>query len=380
MQVKILARNPTDQFGFNFFQYCVNAMPENSAAYYIWAEPLENIESMITGLDYNYKNVLLCISDNLSLHDYNPKEQTYTYATKFIAKILEQNPATNFILVTDITHLDKELGHFKNAKLVSLTYLVEEAQHWPLVPAVTDKNFNSTTPFISLSHRPAAHRVALVSYLLSQGLDKHGVINISTMFQNHIKNFDSLLDIVSWDFIDEAECNFKPKLLSGFELAKCYNSINNDYKLHWSHFANNYTHNLIDLYKNSFVELIAETYYAEPSFMLTEKTLNSVYGCNFPIFVGPVGAVEYLESIGFDMFRDIVNQDYDSITDPFMRLQTAVDSNVSLLRGTDIKRLWETALPRFENNIRFARSTMYDVVRKNAEQQFKLALASTDFS
>lgn len=377
MQVSIIARNPTDQFTFEFFSECLSLMPENTKAYYVWAEPMETLPLILESLDYSSPNVLLCISDNISLYDFNPWTDTLTFGAACLNKIFQNHPNTKFIFLTDVANLSKEFEKCSNVNLVELEYLTMQASEWQRVLQITDKNLNSEKSFISLNHRPAAHRITSVSYLLGTGLYQFGQVLVSSEFFKHINKYNSYLDMVGWEFDSEQELNLKPVVTEGFQLLKRYQNINDDYDLHsFNKFAANFTLYLTPLYQNSFVELVAETYYAEPSFMATEKTLNNVYASNFPIYISSAGIVKHLQNLGFDLFDDIVNHSYDRETNPFARLQKLFHDNHRLLIDVDYaKKQWLACQDRFISRADFARNKMYETIKSRARKQFMLALS-----
>jgi hypothetical protein len=181
------------------------------------------------------------------------------------------------------------------------------------------------------------------------------------------------------DNIDDMACPIDPKFdnvyRQGYEKLKnavfdqydnyeIYPNKNNDNVYNFKQCLSNY-------YKNSFVEIITETSFTEPCYLLTEKTLNSIYGCNFPILIGGCGSVAFLRSIGFDMFDDVIDHSYDTITDPLEKIYFAVERNKHLLSNTDlVKDLWVKHKQRFLNNIDIARVNMYDFYTQRAETQW----------
>ena len=48
---------------------------------------------------------------------------------------------------------------------------------------------------------------------------------------------------------------------------------------------------------------------------VTEKSVKPFYNLQIPIIFGHKGIIKYFEDLGFDMFRDIVNHNYDEIDD-----------------------------------------------------------------
>lgn len=105
---------------------------------------------------------------------------------------------------------------------------------------------------------------------------------------------------------------------------------------------------LLPVYADCPVNIVTETLYYRPG-ILTEKTLMAFLAMQLPIVIGHKGIVDQWESLGFDMFRDIVDTSYDYFDDD-IRWKKAIDLNNNLLWGfnrTDI-------LERLERNREYA--------------------------
>lgn len=101
------------------------------------------------------------------------------------------------------------------------------------------------------------------------------------------------------------------------------------------------------VYSNTAINIVTETQYTECPGIITEKTLFAFLAQQIPIVIGYPGIVDDCESLGFDMFRDIVDTSYDHQTDA-NRWRNAIDFNKKLLKG-------KTPLPdinqRLKNNL-----------------------------
>jgi hypothetical protein len=116
--------------------------------------------------------------------------------------------------------------------------------------------------------------------------------------------------------------------------------------------AGNFENRLRAMYQDSFVEIVSESVFAAPSFMITEKTAHSFYGCNFPIILGGCGIISHLRELGLDMFDDVVDHSYDTIANPFDRIVAAIELNRTLLLDTEhAKSQWKRCRSRFISNV-----------------------------
>lgn len=106
------------------------------------------------------------------------------------------------------------------------------------------------------------------------------------------------------------------------------------------------------VYSDCDVNVVTETQYYETPGIISEKTLMAFLAQQVPIVIGYKGIVEDCESLGFDMFRDLVDTSYD-FNDDSLRWRTAIDLNSSLLKnGIDRSKLHS----RLKNNLNVALS------------------------
>jgi hypothetical protein len=187
---------------------------------------------------------------------------------------------------------------------------------------------------------------------------------------------DSILDVhgrYNWRFT-EGQQGIKNIIKSGNKKLTDYNfPIDDHYDIYESSDNNNnvgnFEKNLINYYKNTFVELICETTFTEKSFLITEKTQHSVFGCNFPIWISSPGTVAFLRNMGLDVFDDIVDHSYDTIENPIDRLYTAISNNKDILSNPNIKDIWKKNQSRFEKNVDFIKKEMYEFYATRAGKQ-----------
>lgn len=94
--------------------------------------------------------------------------------------------------------------------------------------------------------------------------------------------------------------------------------------------------NATELFAASAVALIAESStLSQPNFCFTEKTLLALASLNFPIWVGSYGQARQARIMGFDIFPDLINHDYQFKSTVLERCYHAVHDNLQLL--TDLQ-------------------------------------------
>jgi hypothetical protein len=331
----------------------------------------------------NKKNVIFFHKDILHPDEFDHWTDSVSFMGAKFMEVANTNPDINFVLIMGLENTHNEIQG-KNIQIVRLgSKILDQKDQYQQLQPVIDKNFNSSQTFISLNRSPRQHRINLVSYLLGLNLESFGIISFKDS-QNTASNW---LERVSWSLTNEQELTKKIILCCGYDkikqLSLSLNKTIDDLDKLYSNFnvqnfnvqnlmTLNFDTNLRYLYKNSFIEIVSETMFNLPHFGISEKFLHSVYGCNFPIMVAGQCAVKFLSELGFDMFDDIVDHSYDSISDPLDRLCASVDSNIKLLSDPIlVKKLWKDNKKRFLNNVDFAKNIMYEKYRQRAIDEFK---------
>jgi len=283
----------------------------------------------------------------------------------FVSAIASSDP-TRKVVYFSSQLIPQNLQKFGNVHVVhwGSDYLLQEHDYRTLDPVI--KTFDSSVPhWICLNHTPRLHRILVASYLNGCGLSQFGNIRINTETLSNMswQNLcSSKFDTSSLSPVDS------DTLTRGFDLLKQAPNTTTKtsliYPLRNNDNVSNFNRHLIDHYKNTVVEIVNETCFVEPGLHLTEKFINSVFGMNIPLLIGVPGIVGYVRSLGFDVFDDIVNTDYDTITDPLQRLICAINSNNRLLSDAQFaKESWHKCQHRLVNNLNWAKNHMHDSAR-----------------
>lgn len=108
-----------------------------------------------------------------------------------------------------------------------------------------------------------------------------------------------------------------------------------------------------DVFSNAYVDLVTENInYSDKSFeynTLTEKSLKPFLFYQLPIFITYANNLKCLRDMGFDLFDDILDNNYDLIEDPKERIDLAV-SNLLKLKDVNLSEYVELNKHRFINN------------------------------
>jgi hypothetical protein len=368
--IKVISRPPNDEFTFNLFKELISPIKVEFSAFYMWSSPPSHIRNFFSLLQFNRPLVIFGIKDLLDLwteyHFWNDSQQA---GSQLISHAIAKYPNTKFIIFTSLENLDKEISAPNLTIIPWGGDITNQQNEYLTLEPVIEKNFNSTKTFISLNRNGRLHRIVLLSYLFGLKYEQFGDISYLADVSREPQD---LLDRVNWRF-ESRHNKFKELILVGYK-ALCQPTINrfpDDYDI-YRFSANdnvaNFNQNLRARYQNTFVEIVTESSFAAPAYLLTEKFLNSVYGCNFPILLSGVGAIAHLREIGFDMFDDIVDNSHDLVANPVDRLIAAVDNNTRLLTDTEyVKLLWKQHQNRLLNNVKVAK-TIYKWYENRTKQ------------
>lgn len=279
-------------------------------------------------------------------------------------KVLE-NPDQTFWIFHAWLHFELYFNKIP-ANLKLIKYTDDFSLHGPrtlysTISPQSEKNLDSTKHWISLGANRRIGRYIAALYLLGSSATQHGLLKLDPTEIIFHESWDSYLSYWKYNECNEIfsiESSF-PILKEGFYKMKngveyetrIYNPANTPPIEH-----KNFDEVLRIMYRDSFVEIVNETLFLEKSGQISEKFLNSVYGYNFPIILNVPGAVEYMRSIGFDMFDDVINHSYDTVVDPFPRLVKALGDNIELLKNSDIaKSAWVKCQHRMKKNVELMR-------------------------
>jgi hypothetical protein len=118
---------------------------------------------------------------------------------------------------------------------------------------------------------------------------------------------------------------------------------------------------------DSLIYVPTETVYAGRRQHLTEKTFKAI-ALEMPfILVAPAHSLEYLRGYGFRTFAPYIDESYDTIEDPVLRIErvTAVLLEIQARSAAAKNQLWQQLLPVVEHNYRhFYRGGFRDVLEQ----------------
>ena len=380
--MSILKRPPGDLFTFRLFFKLTSNIKIPHDKIYLWATTLNphyqygdwnNDGEWVLQTADDYRNLLensiksnlvvIGLKDHLTSVVFG-KQNTVPDIVEYLIKLLQDHRDKKFIILTSV----EDLGTYLKTPNVSIIPwggdITNHQKEYKIVSPILEKNLDSSRTFLSLNRNRRTHRAMSLSLLHQLGYQKHGLI--SCMFKESITD---VMEYTNWEVSNpDLYSNGWNELLTSTDLLTDSIDI---YKNQDNDNVSNFKNKLSNYYKETFVEIINETSYTEKCYNLTEKTLNSIYGCCFPILLCSKGSVAFLRSMGLDMFDDIIDHGYDMIDDPAERLEYAITQNkVLLTNNTRTKALWIENKARFENNVDFCRERLYSYYSDRARTMF----------
>lgn len=330
----------------------------------------KQIEYRIHDIIKKTDTVVLFVKDHfrveLSKSWYNPS----TELAEYYSNMFEYYNNKRFVLVTSLENLDKEINQ-PNCTIIPMggdvtNQIKNFGQYHPCTAKISKEKQS-----ISLNRGQRNHRTYLVSMLYGMGADKYTDISYLGL-----KDFyGELKDALKYDYLMDDKYEVASSGFSKFLTAyKAYDDIEIYQKATANDNIYNFNNSLIEKYSSSFLEFVTETNYNEPSFNVTEKFSHSVFGYNIPIFVSSPGYVDFIRSMGFDVFDDIIDHSYDEETDKLKRIHKLVNNNLDLISSGNLDKFFLSNKSRFDNNYSrivndlasFYQSRFWKLVEKSA--------------
>lgn len=137
----------------------------------------------------------------------------------------------------------------------------------------------------------------------------------------------------------------------------------------------NWNKGLCNIFLDTGISLISESVLTNFCTMFTEKTLFSILGCNFPIWVGGYNQADEFKKYGFDVFDDIINHDYQSYSTVIERCFYAFSLNREILQNKQlVHKLRMDNIERFKKNIENINSQKIKINHQNIVKQWPVDL------
>lgn len=340
-----------------------------SCTYGVYTNP-----ELLLNLKFGKKLIIFFMADNPGRQgggDYNWYQYEKNYTLGIIEQVAKNNPDKTFLLCHELYNISELLTEPNLHDCNVFTVALYDPNLINYNPVFEKKSLANKT-FLSLNNSASIPRVFLVSLLFGNYLDQFGITTLGDDFKSYSK-LDSILDIVDWDFnlsenqIELYNTGFK-KMNLGLNTEKAQVQIHN---------MNGNFVKLQHKFEQTFVSIVTESIITDEFVCPTEKYFYTVIGCNFPLIYSTKNFIKTVKELGFDVFEDIVDHSYDTISNPIDRLEKLIESNKSLLSDiSHTKSLWNKNRQRFLDNYYFFTSNFCKNFKINAEQRFLKKIAN----
>ena len=282
----------------------------------------------IHGPTYTYSGEILSSPEIILVrdHHYNPYEHCY-----HVEKLLENSSCDpqQHLLVFDHVNIQEGLTQYPYVCLPML--LARENREFIQQNIQPDWN-RKTATFNFMINKPRSNRRRLLALI-----EQHKLTNYCHSLAWKTNDINTI-PVTNYIF--------------GPEVAMDQGVRNGSFK-------NAYTYDKLlqnTVFESACVSLITEPAYYERETIVTEKTLMALYAGTIPIWVGGWRIADYMASMGFDVFDDVVDHSYQTELDPGRRCDLAVELNLGLLTNFDLAHR-SLNLVRLQHN--------YDLLQQN---------------
>jgi hypothetical protein len=335
----------------NVFSY-LNTIVTHRRLLYLLPYGSTNPENIETLSDDNSHVPVFVDTDPLFIfYDQEPIYGNFNYQ---LFDHIKDNFPGPFVLVTTEKNSDtvKQIQKRYNWPVVYYFHHAFSANDWfrgyrycPLLIDPTQRTL--TKKYITFNRLTSGHRVyrsLLISELIKRNILDQGYVSYNDTCPDGNNYQENLLTsrLVPLDIATEAIANINSIKLP----------LRVDYQTH--NFIPNHSFVLsaIEQTQESFCYLVTETCYWDQKDHLTEKIFKPIVSRMPFVLAGPAHNLRYLREYGFQTFSQWIDESYDDIEDPLLRMQ-AIGETMSKICGCSLKEL-ETILkemtPVLEHN------------------------------
>jgi hypothetical protein len=315
--------------------------------------------------DVKQPNILFLSIDNWGDDEFllTPETMRTPSTVDQIKNFIAKYPDKNFYITTTCPFVQEYFTDCDNVKIIYWgdDFLMHPDTKYQRLNPISEKRFNKPWHWTCLNNNIRTHRNICIMFLLGSDI-KNGYIKFDPIQLNRHASWQSFLQylkINKYQYLHTVASTAYPVLEQGFikiknnqgYQSKTYLSRDNKNAEVKIDLNKNFDKGLKPIFSHSIVDIINETVFINRSGIITEKYLNTVYGYNFPIYIGMAGSITHLKSLGFDLFDDIIDHSYDNIQDHYTRMITAIRSNQRILEDREFAlESWHKCQSRFYNN------------------------------
>lgn len=274
---------------------------------------------------------------------------------------LQELPATGLVYIDDHIGHDEDLTGFDHLHSLldvsDCNVILEYASVHCIDPKFAHRvmclplqTFHTSYVLSKLvPQRPCANKIAVFNFCMNKIRKNRQYLLQKLSAQQLVTHNYS----VNWS----TDTGFPNRYFIGGQADKKVDNINNGA---WSNLENFEGFLRPAVYEPTFVSMITEPGWQHCIAFVSEKTVFAIEGNTIPLWFGGYGQADYLESLGFDIFADIVDHSYQWDPDGQTRMDLAIDLNMNLL--CDHQRLdqfYQDNQSRFDKNRALMRSNQW---------------------
>ena len=308
----------------------------------------------IFGPTYRYNGEVLTSPEIIYILDHHYDEEAQCFHVKQLLENSTCDPKEHILLFNHVNHED-ELKEYQCLCLP--IFLAVEAEEFKQQNIQRDWS-NKTHTFNFMINKPRRHRELLLLLVEHFKLSNYthtlpwANTNISrrdltaatqnTLYQDIIANTQINIPLTDYKFGPETKME-KGIKNGSFKNSETYQGLLQK-----------------NIFEPSCISLITEPTFFEKETMHTEKSIMAMYGGTLPIWIGGWRLADYLTSMGFDVFDDIIDHSYQNMLDPTDRCYYAFEKNLDLLRDFDrVKEFIANNQTRLEHNIKLLNDNIF---------------------
>tara|TARA_B110000503_G_scaffold131337_1_gene205791 strand:- start:38 stop:967 length:930 start_codon:yes stop_codon:yes gene_type:complete len=262
----------------------------------------------IHGPSYRYSQEVLKHPEYIWVRDHHYDADNQCYHVEKLLENSECDPQQH-LLVFD--HVNIQDGLTKYPYICFPSFLARENKEFVHQQITPDWN-NKTFIFNFMINKPRSNRLRLLRLV-----EEHKLTNYQHTLTWKTNNINS---IPINNYIFGSEIRLDRGIRNGsFKNAHTYKELLQK-----------------KIFEPTCISLITEPAYYEKECIVTEKTLMALYAGTVPIWVGGWRIPDYMSSMGFDVFDDIVDHSYQNNPDAGQRCNLAIERNIKLLTNFEL--------------------------------------------
>lgn len=298
----------------------------------------------IHGPTYRYQNEIIK-DEIIYIDDHHYDEHTHSFP---VAQLLEHNPGNHLLVFDHLAH-DDVLHQYRHVILP--VYLAREVKNF-LQQDIHTVWTVKTHCFNFMINKPRPNRFIVLDFV-----EKHKLTN---------RCYTLPWQKSRWPNIAVTDYRIGNEIV--MELGVKNGSYSN---------AETYQKLLQkSVFEPTCVSMITEPCYYERESMITEKTVMAIMGGTLPVWVGGWRLPDVMRDLGFDVFDDIVDHSYSTLSCAQDRAQQALIKNLRLFQDFNyVRDVISNSHDRLMNNLRLIKNNVFLTLVKN-QCQANLQLSS----